>query len=1060
MQTGATGSEGVTRLLLAWSGGDRSALDRLTPLVHSELRRIAAAYLRRERPGHTLQPTALVHEAYLRLVDQTQIQSRNRAQFFAIAANLMRQILVNHARRRRAAKRGGGNRLTLDENLLAGGEPQLDILALDTALNKLAELDPRSGQIVEMRFFGGLTEDEVADLLGVAPITVKRDWLQGTQRRGRRLRLGEAGMTAEQWQRVKNILQDAVERDPGTRAGFLEEACSGDAEVRREVESLLAYDERMGAFMAEPVHEISAEALSDSPDPVAGRRIGHYQLVSEIGHGGMGSVYLAERADGAYRGRVAIKLIQPGLGAPNLVRRFRNETQVLAALEHPNIARLFDAGATDDGLPYLVMEFVDGVPVDEWCEAHRSSAAERVRLIRQVCGAVQYAHDRHVIHRDLKPANILVTPDGTPKLLDFGIAKALDPELNAQTIETTFGFGVMTPEYASPEQARGEPVGPASDEYSLGVVLFRLLTGRPPYEVPTRNPSEIVRIICESEVAKPSSAVGDEARCTWNADLDNIVLKALRKDPRRRYASVHDFSEDLGRFLDKAPVAARPDSFSYRLAKFVQGRRTAIASAIAGAALVLALIGGLGRIRTKTDFRSIAVLPIENLSGDREQEYFADGITDALTSELSQIHGLRVISKSSAMAFKSKHLPPPEIGRRLGVGVIAEGSVLRSGDRIRIAMRLVDAAKDRQLWSGAYEGGMNEVFSFESQLAGAIRSEIDATLKAPDQARAGRRRPLNLAAYDAYLKGRDQFSHAFTLESMQSAVSLYQKALAADPGYAPAYAGLADCYYGMSNIYYPPVEVMPKAKAAALKAIELDGALGEAHAALALVRYLYDFDRAGAEQSFRRALELRPSDAQTHLWYGLHLAGLRRFDAAYAEVERARILDPVSPGMNAYVGLCLYFARRYDEAIQRLRPLADADPGYHHPHALMALSFEQKRDYPKAIAEMETAYKLDQEPEALAQLGHMYAVAGRTADARRVLRELAEISRKRYVSAYQFAVLHAGLGEIDEAFRRLGDVERDRSEWFASVDVDPRLDALHSDPRFAAVLRSVGLPYR
>lgn len=883
-------------------------------------------------------------------------------------------------------------------------------------------------------------------------------------------------MTPERWQRVKEILEQAWERDAAQRSAFVNQACADDPELRSRVEALLTSDQNAGEFLATPVLNLAAASeAADTSEYSPGRRIGPYQILQELGHGGMGTVYLAERADGQYRKRVAIKLVSPHLGTEEILQRFRNERQVVADLDHPNIARLLDGGATEDGLPYLAMEFVEGVRIDTWCDSRKLPVRDRVRLFRQVCAAVQYAHEHQVIHRDIKPGNILVTADGTPKLLDFGIAKVLNRDLS-NTAEATKGLGPMTPEYASPEQVRGEGVGPASDVYALGVLLYRLLTGQFPYSVQGAD----LREIYEQEPVKPSVAILDaqetvsEVRSESPAglrrllarDLDNIVLKALRRDPERRYSSVAQFSEDLGSFLQDLPVQARKESLIYRGRKFLKRNRVATWAAAVTAVSVLALVAALGRLTTPTagtesGIQSIAVLPLENLSGDREQEYFADGITDALIGDLASIHALRVISRTSVMPYKGAQLKAvqrlPEIARKLGVQTIAEGSVLRAGGRVRISVRLIDGPTERPVWSGSYEGELSDVLALQSEVAQAIAGEIHVTLTAPDKARGFRHRRVDLGAYDAYLKGRHQYLTEFTKESQEKAIVWFHRALQLDPSYAPAYAALAECYFGLSNIYSPPTEVMPKAKWAAQKAIELDDTLGEGHASLALVRSLFDFDRPGAEKEFKRALELKPSDADAHLVYGQHLAGMGRFDEAVAEVERAQKLDPVSPAVNAYIGLPLFLAHRYDQAIQRLQPIAEIYPNYHHPHVFLGLAYEQKGEWTKAIAEMERAYELDKEPEALAQLGHAYAVSGRIKDARKVLSQLRELSRQRYVSAYNIALLYAGLGERDEAFRWLQKVDLDRSEWFAAVNVDPRLDALHSDPRFAGVLWSVGL---
>jgi TolB-like protein/tetratricopeptide (TPR) repeat protein len=871
-------------------------------------------------------------------------------------------------------------------------------------------------------------------------------------------------VTPERWQHLKEVLEGAWERDARERDGFLDEACAGDAELRSRVEALLASDVNAGEFLAATAMDVSetggaalAHAIEGLPDgDLTGTRVGRYTIQGLIGKGGMGAVYRAVREDD-FRMQVAIKLLNRGTDTAVALRRFRAERQILAGLQHPNIARLLDGGATEAGLPYFVMEYVDGTPLLEY--AAPLPVRRRLELFRQVCEAVQHAHRNLIVHRDIKPANLLVTREGIPKLLDFGIAKLVDPAADGSTTGRTGADGhLMTPGYASPEQVRGEAVTTATDIYSLGAVLYELLTGRRAHTLENYSAEEIEKEICTREPRKPSTVVKE-----LDGDLDNIAMMALRKEPERRYGSAAEFSEDLDRFLRNLPVQARKESMPYRSRKFLKRNRVAVTAAVLSAAVVLGLVAGVGRFQGSRGAadggRGIAVLPLENLSGDREQEYFADGMTDALISDLARIPALRVISRTSAMSFKGVHRPLPEIARSLGVQTIAEGSVLRSGNRMRIAVRLVDARSDRPVWSGSYEGEPGEVLSLQREVVEAIASEIHVTLTASNRARISPDRKINLGAYDAYLKGRRQYLTDFTLDSVQKAIGYFHQALAVDPGYAPAYAGLADCYYTASNVYYPPTEAMPKAKRAALKALELDDTLADAQASLALIRSVYDFDRAAAEQGFRRALDLRPSDAQAHLWYGIHLAGVGRFDEAVREVGRAQQLDPVSPATNTYIGFPLYFAHRYDEAIQRMLPLIEMYPDYNPVHAVLALSYEQKGEWSKAIAEMERAYELDKESESegLAQLGHIYATAGRTADARRVLGQLKELSGKRYVSAYNMGVLYAGLGERDEAFRWLEKVEEDRSEWFALINVDPRLDGLHGDARFAGILRRVGL---
>jgi serine/threonine protein kinase len=403
-------------------------------------------------------------------------------------------------------------------------------------------------------------------------------------------------MSPEQWGQLKELFRTAIECEPPQRAAYLDQACASDPVLREEIESLLASHDEAETFIETPAFVNTVKAMTESPpEQIEGRRIGTYQLVREIGRGGMGTVYLARRADEQYEKLVAMKVLRRGMDTEDIVRRFRTERQILASLDHPNIARLLDGGTTEDGLPYLVMEFVEGTPVTDYCDRHRLTANARLQLFRTICAAVQHAHQNLVVHRDLKPSNILITTDGTPKLLDFGIAKVLNQELNALMMDRTrTELRVLTPDYASPEQVRGEKLATTSDVYSLGVVLYELLTGHRPYRSLNTPPHELARIICEQEPAKPSAAItnvlSDKLRRRLSGDLDNIILMALRKEPARRYASVGQFSEDIRRHLDGLPVIARKDTFKYRTTKFV--RRNGLSVAAAGI-ILLSLLGGI-----------------------------------------------------------------------------------------------------------------------------------------------------------------------------------------------------------------------------------------------------------------------------------------------------------------------------------------------------------------------------------------------------------------------------------------------------------------------------------
>ncbi len=419
-------------------------------------------------------------------------------------------------------------------------------------------------------------------------------------------------MTPEQWERIKEIFEAALGRPPDERSAYIEQACAGDHALRQEVASLLAAHERAGRFLEEPAVSRTWEGEPEVAGlSLVGRRLGAYRVIRELSRGGMGTVYLAVRADEIYRKRVALKVVNPGMHTDDILRRFGQGRQILASLDHPNIARLLDGGATEDGRPYFVMEYIEGEPITQYCDQQRLSIRERLRLFQQVCAAVQYAHQNLIVHRDLKPSNILVTTEGAPKLLDFGIAKILNPQLTeCSSMTMTLGVRPMTPEYASPEQVRDGPVTTASDVYSLGVLLYELLTGHRPYRLTSHQPEEMCRIITETELEKPSTAIGrrDEQRPAdahlpsqptadqrppangplaievisrqrdttpqrlkqqLKGDLDNIVLMALRKEPTRRYASVEQFAQDIKRYLDGRPVLAREDTLTYRTGKFI-----------------------------------------------------------------------------------------------------------------------------------------------------------------------------------------------------------------------------------------------------------------------------------------------------------------------------------------------------------------------------------------------------------------------------------------------------------------------------------------------------------
>jgi serine/threonine protein kinase/tetratricopeptide (TPR) repeat protein len=609
-----------------------------------------------------------------------------------------------------------------------------------------------------------------------------------------------SAISPDRWQRVKEILQLALERDPAAQREVVAAACSGDESLQQEVESLLAYRSREQTFMEVPAADAAVRMLADETSSMVGCRIGPYRIAREIGRGGMGTVYLATREDEQFRQEVALKLVKRGMDTDLVIRRFRNERQILANLRHPNIATLLDGGTTEDGLPYFVMEYVPGIPIDEYCTAHQLTIAQRLKLFGPVCSAVQYAHRNLVVHRDLKPSNIMVTADGVPKLLDFGIAKFLDPEHPAALTELTLAARPMTPEYASPEQARGEPVTVASDVYSLGVLLYELLTGRRPYRFSSSLPHEVTRIICEQEPERPSTAVtrtSSEARGPhdiglatppaagarrkrglepWRlrrqlrGDLDNLLLMAIRKEPERRYTSVEQFSEDIRRYLKRLPLRARPDTFLYRSTKFIRRNRLGVTAATL---ILLILVGSI--VMTTRAAR-------------RAERRFND---------------VRTLANSFMFEFHDaiKDLPGSTPARALVVrkalqyldGLAREGA----GDA---SLQLELAAAYQKI--GDVQGNHN--FANLGDTAGAIASyhkaaAIHEALLAANPANVQARR--DLAVSDIRIGDMMAQSGDATraLESYRSALAAAESALAADPTDALARRYLALSHHKVGN---------------------------------------------------------------------------------------------------------------------------------------------------------------------------------------------------------------------------------------------------------------------
>jgi serine/threonine protein kinase/Tfp pilus assembly protein PilF len=789
---------------------------------------------------------------------------------------------------------------------------------------------------------------------------------------------------------------------------------------------------------------------------IIGRTLGHYRVLEQIGAGGMGIVYRAR--DERLERDIALKVLPPGTLADDSARkRFRKEALALSCLNHPNIATAYDFD-TQEGIDFLVTELVPGITLDRKLVAGPLSEKVVVQIGLQMADGLEAAHHEGVIHRDLKPANLRLTAEGRLKILDFGLAKRFD-EVAQETVTQSIsepGGAAGTLAYMAPEQLKGEKVDRRADLWAAGVVLYELATGQRPFEGKTKT-------ALADEILHAPAPSPQALQPKLSVRLADLILKCLEKDADNRYQSAKELAVDLRRLmgLSAAPVV--------RLAPQPTRKRTAALLSAVGAVVLLGSFWGLnlGGIRerllgqpTSLRIRSLAVLPLENLSRDTDQDYFADGMTEELIADLSQISALRVISRTSVMQYKNVRRSLRDIGKELNVDAVVEGSVERSGGRVRISAQLIHAPTDTHLWAKSYQRDLGDVLALQDEVAGAIAHEIRIKLTPSEQARLKTSRAVDPEAHEAYLKGLYHMSKR-NEKDLEESITYFQQAIERDPGYALAYAGLADSYSLRGTLLYivlPPKEVMPKSKAAALRALQIDDSLGEPYATLANVETLYDWEWTKSEEDFKRAIELNPNYAQAHHWYALHLAAMGRHDESISEMRRAQELDPLSLIINTNVGWMLYFAGRYDAAIEQFRQVLELDADFFVAHWELGLAYEQKGMYAEARAEFQKARMLSpNNPVILGSLGEAYALSGRRHEAREILNQLTQLSKQQFVSPYLIAVLNVGLGANDQAFQWLEMAYEQRDNGLIFLKVDPRLRTIRSDPRFQDLLRRVGL---
>ena len=887
-------------------------------------------------------------------------------------------------------------------------------------------------------------------------------------------------MQPERNREIDRIFQAALAHDLAERAAFLDEACADDPELRREVETLLASDEQAGGFIETPALEIAPELVGDDHSTlVNAKSIGPYRLDSQLGAGGMGKVYLAH--DQRLGRNVALKLLDPGLTGDSEHRtRFLREARLAASLDHSNICTIHEVGEAAGRL-FIAMQYVEGETLRRAIGGRPLKLDSLLSISLQVADALAEAHTRGIIHRDVKGGNIIITPRGQAKVLDFGLAKLLERAEGEAEIHLTMTGAVMgTPAYMSPEQARGERADHRSDIFSFGAVIYEMATGHTPFS--GRSRADVISAVL-NEPHTPAAELNKELP----AHLSAVIDRALAKNAGDRYQSMPEMIADLRQVVAEAGGLDHLFSSSGTRAGLMTPyvpphRRTypkrplAIASVAAVVALVI-----LGLITAtlwsksskppappqqiliapdaRPAIRSIAVLPFKPLAANSRDESLEMGMADTLITRLSNLREIVVRPTSAVRKYADLEQDAIAAGKEQRVDAVLDGSIQRAADKVRVTVRLLRVDDGSQLWSETFNENFTDIFAVQDLVSERVAGALALKLSSGDRESLTKRYTQNTEAYQLYLKGRYYWNKR-TGDAVKKGIEYFNQAIQKDPNYALAYAGLADSYTVLGGTSVIPIkESHPRARAAALKALEIDDNLAEAHTSLAAIIADFYWNWPEAESHFKRALELNPNYPTARHWYCQYLVRMGRFNEAIQEAKRAQELDPTSLVMHANLGTAFYEARQYDQAIEQLQKTLEMDANFVPAYLYLGVAYLQKRMYDEAITSFQKGNQLaPYTTDMTALLGHAYAMSGKRDEALKILSELNELSKQQYVSPFGKAFIYVGLGEKDQTFKWLEKAYDDRIWLMGMLKVEPIFDPLRADPRFEDLLRRVGLP--